>query len=138
MLIVGCDTKKIGDLKELNKSFAIKDLGPVTKNLGIKIFQDRKNARLCLSQESYIKKVLDRFNMGNAKSMSSPLAGHMKLSSKQCPISERKKGEMKKMPYTSVLGSLMYVMVCTRPDIAHPVGVVSRFFLIKVKNIRQL
>ncbi|MCI64206.1 GDSL esterase/lipase 1-like, partial [Trifolium medium] len=34
---------------------------------------------------------------------------------------------MKKVPYASAVGSLMYDMVCTRPDIAHEVGVVSRF-----------
>jgi len=38
---------------------------------------------LWLSQESYIEKVLDRFNMSNAKPVSPPLAGHLKLSSKQ-------------------------------------------------------
>ena len=34
---------------------------------------------------------------------------------------------MKKVPYASAMGSLMYAMVCTRPNIAHAVGVVSRF-----------
>ena len=34
---------------------------------------------------------------------------------------------MSKVPYASAIGSLMYVMVCTRPDIAHAVGVVSKF-----------
>ena len=34
---------------------------------------------------------------------------------------------MSKVPYASAIGSLMYAMVCTRPDIAHAVGVVSRF-----------
>jgi ATP-binding cassette subfamily B (MDR/TAP) protein 1 len=34
---------------------------------------------------------------------------------------------MKKVPYASAVGSLMYAMVCTRPDIAHAVSVVSRF-----------
>ena len=34
---------------------------------------------------------------------------------------------MSKVPYASAIGSLMYVMVCTRPDIAHAMGVVSRF-----------
>ena len=65
--------------------------------------------------------------MDKAKPVSSPLAGHMKLSSSQCPTSKEDKGEMKKVPYTSAVGSLMYAMVCTRPDIAHAVGVVSRF-----------
>ena len=39
----------------------------------------------------------------------------------------KRKNEMQKIPYASVVGSLMYAMVCTRPDIAHAVGVVSQF-----------
>jgi len=86
-----------------------------------------KNGRLWLSQESYIEKVLDRFNMSKAKPVSSPLAGHLKLSSKKSPTSEKENEEMKKVSYASAVGSLMYAMVCTRPDIAHAVGVVSWF-----------
>jgi hypothetical protein len=41
------------------------------------------------------------------------------------PTNEKEKDEMKKVPYTSVVGSLMYTMVCIRPDIAHVVGVVN-------------
>ncbi|PKI40480.1 hypothetical protein CRG98_039116 [Punica granatum] len=48
--------------------------------------------------------------MGNAKPVSSPLAFHFKFSSKQCPTSEKEKEEMKKIPYSSTVGSLMYVM----------------------------
>ena len=36
---------------------------------------------------------------------------------------------MSHVPYASVVGSLMYAMVCTRPDIAHAVGVLSRYML---------
>ncbi len=46
---------------------------------------------------------------------------------KQCPSSDDEKEDMKKVPYASAVGSLMYAMVCTRPDIAHAVGFVSRF-----------
>ena len=56
-----------------------------------------------------------------------PTCRPFQASSKQCAISEQDKEEMKKVPYASVVGSLMYAMVCTRPDIAHAVGVVSRF-----------
>ena len=59
--------------------------------------------------------------------MSSPLGSHLKLSSKHSPSSEKEKEEMRKVPYASAVGSLMYAMVCTRPNIAHVVGVVSRF-----------
>ena len=105
----------------------MKDLGSASQILGIKISRDRTNGKLWLSQESYIEKVLDKFNMGKAKPVSSPLGSHLKLGSKQSPSSEKEKKEMQKVPYASIMGSLMYAMVCTRPDIAHVVGVVSRF-----------
>ena len=85
----------------------------------MKISRYRKNRKLWLSQESYIEKVIERFNMSKAKTVCSPLVGHLKLSSNQCPKSEKDMKEMSKVPYASVIGSLMYVMVCTRPIIAH-------------------
>ena len=83
MLIIGHDSSKIDRLKRaLNKSFAMKDLGSAKQILGMKISRDRKNRKLWLSQESYIEKVLERFNMSKAKTVCSLLAGHLKLSSK--------------------------------------------------------
>ena len=105
----------------------MKDLGPAKQILGMRITRDRTKRLLWLSQERYIEKVLERFNMHKSKSVNTPLAGHFKLSSKQSPTSEKEMEEMKKIPYSSVVGSLMYAMICTRPDIAYAVGVVSRF-----------
>ena len=65
--------------------------------------------------------------MNEAKPMSTPLGSHFKLSKKQSPKIEEERDYMSKVPYASTIGSLMYAMVCTRPDIAHAVGVVSRF-----------
>ena len=65
--------------------------------------------------------------MGKAKPVSSPLGSYLNLSSKQSPSNEKEKEEMQKVPYALAVSSLMYVMVCTRPDIAHAIGVVSRF-----------
>ena len=82
MLIVGQDMSKISKLKsELSKSFAMKDLDPAKKILGIRIVRDRSLGLIWLSQENYIKKVLERFNMDKAKPVNCPLAGHFKLSS---------------------------------------------------------
>ena len=77
MLIVGQDTGKISKLKsELSKSFAMKDLGPAKQILGIRIVRDRSLGLILLSQENYIKKFLERFNMDKAKPVNCPLAGH--------------------------------------------------------------
>jgi transposase InsO family protein len=128
MLIVGMNSLRIDRLKkQLSQSFAMKDLGPAKQILGVRIQRSRKDKKLFISQEQYIEKVLERFNMNNAKVVSSPLATHFKLSTKQSPSTDEEKEDMERIPYASAVGSLMYAMVCTRPDIAHAVGVVSRF-----------
>ena len=128
MLIVGKSISRINELKEtLCESFAMKDLGPARQILGVRIMRDREAKKLHLSQEMYIEKVLRRFNMDKAKAVSVPLASHFKLSHNHCPSIDDEKMSMKNIPYSSAVGSLMYAMVCTRPDIAHAVSMVSRY-----------
>jgi hypothetical protein len=128
MLIVGKNISRIKELKNtLSESFAMKDLGEARKILGIEIVRDRNEKKLYLSQEKYVEKVLRRFSMDKAKAVSIPLASHFKLSHKLCPSTDEEKLSMKNIPYSSAVGSLMYAMVCTRPDIAHVVGMVSRY-----------
>ena len=69
------------------------------------------------------------FNMKNSKPVSTPLACHFKLSKRLYLSTEKEKGEMSVIPYSSAIGSLMYAMVCTCLDISHAVGVVSRFLV---------
>ena len=80
-----------------------------------------------MSQEQYIEKVFERFNMSKAKMVSSPLISHFKLSSRHNPFIDKGNEDMRRVLHASVVGSLMYVMVCTRLDIAYAVGVVSHF-----------
>ncbi|KAL4561013.1 hypothetical protein LXL04_033173 [Taraxacum kok-saghyz] len=128
MLIVGQDATMIDNLKkDMSKFFDMKDLGPAQQILGMKITRDRKARKLFLSQEEYVERVIKRFNMENAKPVGTPLANHFKLSKRNCPSSKKEKEEMKGVHYSSAVGSLMYAMVCTRPDIAQVVGVVSRY-----------
>ncbi|GAA0145952.1 transmembrane signal receptor [Lithospermum erythrorhizon] len=128
MLIVGQHMAKIKDLKaQLSKVFEMKDLGKARNILGMEIKRDRDNGVLWLSQEKYIQKILARFNMESSKSVSCPLGAHFKLSSKTCPGQKMDVEEMQRVPYASAIGSLMYAMLCTRPDLAYPVGVLSRF-----------
>ena len=82
---------------------------------------------LKLIQGSYIVKMLDRFNMTDAKPVKIPLASHFKLSKEQSPKDDDKLKRMARVPYASTVGSLMYVMVCMRPNIAYAVGAMSRY-----------
>ena len=128
MLIAGSSIEEINNLKkQLLKQFAMKDLGAAMQILGMRIIRDKANGTLKLSLLKYVKKILSRFNMNEAKPMSTLLDSHFKLSKEQSPKTEEERDHMSKVPYVSTIGSLMYAMVCTRPDIAHAVGVVSKF-----------
>ena len=70
---------------------------------------------------------MQRFSMDDAKGVSTPLASHFKLSKKLCPQTKAEEEQMIRIPYTIAVGSVMYVMVCSRPDIAHAVSLVSRY-----------
>ena len=75
-----------------------------------------------------MKKVLQRFGMfEKTKHVSTPLAPHFNLSASQCPKTEEELEYISKVPYSNAVGSLMYVMVCTRPEISHAIGTVSRY-----------
>lgn len=51
----------------VDKEFDMKDLGDASRILGIGIQRDRKQSKLCLSQETYLKKILNKFDMSNSK-----------------------------------------------------------------------
>ena len=91
----------------------MKDLGEASFILGIKVYRDRPNRMLELSQKMYIEEVLKRFSMDNSKRGLLPFRHGIE--------------RMSKIPYASAIGSLMYVMLCTQPDIAHAVSVTSRY-----------
>ena len=65
--------------------------------------------------------------MDGTKPAPLPLADHVKLSKTMSPSFEMEVEEMSKVPYASGVGSLMYAMVCYRPDLGHAVSQVSIF-----------
>lgn len=73
-----------------------------------------------------MQKVLQRFDMDNVKAVSVPLAQHFKLSVGMSPKTYGDKVKMLKFPYALVVGCLMYFLVCTRPDIAYAMSVISK------------
>eukprot|EP00253_Pinus_taeda_P006061 PITA_06061 len=63
----------------------------------------------------------------DSKPMKVPILVDVKLSVEQCPKTQEEEEDMSRVPYASAFGSLIYAMVCTRRDIAHAMGVLSRF-----------
>ena len=105
----------------------MKDLGEASYVLGIEINRDRSKHLLGLSQQSYISKVLKRFEMSTCSSGLPPISKGDRLNKQQCPKNELEKEDMKTKPYSRLVGSLMYAQVCTRPDLAYAVGMLARF-----------
>ncbi|KAL5576689.1 hypothetical protein UlMin_018388 [Ulmus minor] len=65
--------------------------------------------------------------MKESKAVQTPLACHFNLSSNMSPKTDEEKKSVERIPYASAVGSLMYAMVCTRPDLAYSASLVSRF-----------
>ena len=102
----------------------------------MQIHRDKKDRKVWLSQKKYLLIILRRFNMQDCKPISTPLS--INCSSRMSPSSEAERMDMSRVPYASAVGSLMYAMICTRPDIAQAVGVVSRFMAGLVESIEVL
>lgn len=129
MLIASKNKEEINKLKaQLNKEFEMKDLNEVTKILGMEISRYRKRGALHLTQKQFLKKILQQVGMSEkTKLVGTTLAPHFALSFSQYPKTEEEREYMSKGSYVNAVGSLIYAMVCTRLDISHAVGLVSRY-----------
>jgi len=81
-----------------------------------------------LTQKGYLKKILQKFNINDeTKSVSTPLAPHFKLKGNMSPITVEENDYMTHVLYASAVGSLMYAIVCIRPDLSQAVSTISRY-----------
>ena len=112
--------------KSLNKRFEMKDLGRVRMCLGLE-FNWLPDGTCLLNQAKYITQVLERFNMINCKSIGCPIENGVKLSKDMEPKTPQEIEVMKKIPYRSAVGSLIYLVTGTRPDIAVATSNVAKY-----------
>jgi Reverse transcriptase (RNA-dependent DNA polymerase) len=127
ILLTSNNKEYVQTIKEwLSSNFDMKYMGEAAYILGVKIERDRSKKMLALSQEHYIRKILEKFRMQDCKSIDTPIAKDEGLSLRMCPKTPDEKAQMEKVPYSSAVGSLMYVMMCTKLDISFAVGMVSR------------
>ena len=128
ILLIGNDRSSLESTKAwLGINFSMKDLGEAAYILGIKITRDRSRRMLRLSQATYIGKMLERFNMQGSKKGSLPFAHGVKLSKAMSPKTSGEELRMKGIPYASAIGSIMYAMLCTRPNVAYALSMASRY-----------
>ena len=103
---------------ELNNHFKMKDLGESRVILGMNISRNRAGKILSISQERCVSKVIERYGMQSANGKSTPMDPSVDLSGTSDHCSE---------PYREAIGSLMYLTVATRPDIAFSVCNLANF-----------
>jgi hypothetical protein len=111
----------------LEDEFEMSDLGELQYCLGVEFERDLANRTITMSQRKYIEEVLKRFNMEECKPIGTPLDVNSKLLKLTEEEFQGIQEEMQGIPYKAAVGSLMYAMVGTRPDLAFPVSMVSQF-----------
>jgi hypothetical protein len=113
-------TLLIAKKKLFMERWECRDMGECKEFLGIRII--RKNGKISLDQASYLQKVLARFGMTNSRIANTPLPqGYKPLENPNPPDSSLRS------KFQSVIGSLLYIMLGTRPDIAYAVTKLSQF-----------
>jgi hypothetical protein len=112
--------------KALTMKFEMSDEGDIDGNthLGFRITRDRAKRSLTMDQETYAKSILTRFGMEDCNPVVTPLNPGVKLLKEENEDSEMKK---RTTHLQQIIGSLMYLMLGTRPDLAAAVGIVSQF-----------
>ena len=128
ILLIGNDREFLDSIKGyLNKSFSMKDLGEAAYILGIKIYRDRSRRLIGLSHSTYLDKVLKKFKMDQSTKGFVPVLQGVKLSQTQCPTTSEDREKMDVIPYASAIGSIMYAMMCTRPDVFLSISIAGRY-----------
>lgn len=98
----------------------------VDRFLNINVTRDRSNRTITLDQRHYIQETLEKYGMGESNLRATPAKPGIHLSISQRPDSEEERQYMRKVPYREAVGSLLYLMSMTRPDIAFAVNRVAQ------------
>lgn len=125
LLLTGSSPDQIKRAKlALSQKFHMTDLGECTYYLGMTVTRDRQHRIIRLGQRAYLEKVLRDHEMWNCKFVATPMDSHTRLTK---AADNYKAPNDFRLQYQSAVGSLMYAMLGTRPDLAFAVSVVSRY-----------
>ncbi|OWZ06002.1 LOW QUALITY PROTEIN: polyprotein [Phytophthora megakarya] len=128
MIIAAKTSDEIREVKNTLKAvFKMIELGAAAFILGMEIDHDKEVGTLMIKQARYIGDVAERFGQRDAKRVDNPCAYNLKVSKTQSPGTDAERAEMRSKPYRSLIGRLLYITTCTRPDVAYVVTQLSRF-----------
>ncbi|CAI7797605.1 unnamed protein product [Closterium sp. NIES-54] len=123
LVFATADTEALAHVKsELQKRHTCTDLGELTSYLGLQITRDRAQRTITLTQSHMVQQVLKRFGFTYSSPQSTPLPTGHSLSAPPSDESVEPSG-----PYPELLGCLMYLMTCTRPDLAYPLSLLAHY-----------
>ncbi|CAI7835499.1 unnamed protein product [Closterium sp. NIES-54] len=123
LVFASADTEALAHVKsELQKRHTCTDLGELTSYLGLRITRDRAQRTITLTQSHMVQQVLQRFSFTYSSPRSTPLPTGHSLSAPPSNESVEPSG-----PYPEFVGCLMYLMTCTRPDLAYPLSLLARY-----------
>ncbi|CAI7902989.1 unnamed protein product [Closterium sp. NIES-53] len=123
LVFATADTEALAHVKsELQKRHTCTDLGELTSYLGLRITWDRAQRTITLTQSHMGQQVLLRFGFTYSSPQSTPLPTGHSLSAPPSDESVEPSG-----PYPELVGCLMYLMTCTRPDLAYPLSLLARY-----------
>ncbi|CAI7731921.1 unnamed protein product [Closterium sp. NIES-53] len=117
------DRRALASVKdELQRRRTCTDLGELQRYLGLQITRDRAARTITLTQSHMVEQILTRFRFPFSKVQPTPLAVDHGLTAPPSDKPFESSG-----PYPELVGCLMYLMTCTRPDLAYPLSVLARF-----------
>ncbi|CAI5956787.1 unnamed protein product [Closterium sp. NIES-65] len=123
LVFATADTAGLAYVKsELQKRHTCTDLGELRSYLGLQITRDRARRTITLTQSHMVQQVLQRFGFTYSSPQATPLPTHHSLSALPSDESVESSG-----PYAELVGCLMYLMTCTRPDLAYPLSILARY-----------
>ncbi|CAI7822308.1 unnamed protein product, partial [Closterium sp. NIES-54] len=123
LVFATADTKALAHVKsELQKRHTCTDLGELTSYLGLRITWDSAQRTITLTQSYMVQQVLQCFCFTYSSPQSTPLPTGHSLSAPPSDESVEPSG-----PYPELVGCLMYLMTCTRPDLAYPLSLLARY-----------
>jgi len=128
MAISGNTIESINWVKgEFKKRFGISDLGEIKWLLGLEVKYNKAARTLSISQSAYVDKLVERFGLDDANTISTPFEPSTILSSDQSPSTPPQTADMQNIPYKELVGSVAWSALATRPDILFPSSTLSQF-----------